>query len=114
MRPTASRLALLIIVLAVPLVLGQYLYTNGLATEAVKFLGVVFIVGGIAMFLLRGVVPARRMIFPTLADVFGGLAILGLIPVSPSTGILAMSLVNIAFLVNERRYRPKGLQTGTA
>jgi len=114
MRSTAGRLALLVLLLAVPLVVAQYLFTSGLTTEALTFLGVVILICGIAMFLLRGAVPATRTIFPTLADIFGGLAILGLIPVSVSTGILVMSAVNIAFLVNERRLRPKGLPTGTA
>ncbi len=114
MRSTAGRLALLVVLLAVPLLLARYLYTSGRATEATMFLGAVVLLCGIAMFLLRGSVPATRMLFPTLADIFCGLAMLNLIPVSVSTGITVMSLVNIAFLVNERRLRPKGLPTGTA
>jgi hypothetical protein len=77
------------------------------------FLGAVMMLCGVAMLVLRGSVPATRMLFPVLADLFAGLALLKVIPVDVSIAILVMSLVNIVFLVNERRFRSKGFPTGT-
>ena len=114
MRTTAVRLALGIVVITLPLLIARFLFANGLNDAALTFFGIFIGVGGIAMLLLRGSVPVTRMLLPAAGDVFASFALLNVIPVSHSTGLLVMSIANIIFLVNEQRRRRLDSSAGTA